>query len=55
MTHQQLQLYIRMQNVLERVAAIANEIKENGWANEQWVMEYEDELNRFSVMDYNKA
>lgn len=55
MTHNQLQLYIRMQNVLERVAAIADEIKDNGWQNEQWVMEYEDELNKFSVMDYNKA
>lgn len=55
MTHQQLQLYIRMQNVLDRIAAIADEIKENGWSNEQWVMEYEDALNKFSVMDYNKA
>lgn len=44
----------RLQNVLSKVKHIIEECEEEGLTNTQYFLDFETELNRWSVRDHNK-
>lgn len=50
-----------VENLKQRIEATLKEVRYNAWliknsklSNEQFVIDYEDELNRYSNIDYNE-
>ena len=42
-------MHTKMQKTLTEIDEILKEINEKGWQNEQFVLDFEDELNKRSI------